>query len=208
VPLQVESLGVNLLSISAHKIYGPKGVGALYVRAGTSIEPQFHGGHHERDRRPGTENVPGIVGFGKAAELAEINREADTAGIEILRDRLEEALTRVLPAVRVNGNGSRRVANTTNLAFAGAGGEALVIALDLQGISCSTGAACSSGAVEPSHVLLAIGLSPDEARSSLRFSLGRGTTSEEIDRAIAVIFQTVERLRALSPRALNAVHAR
>jgi cysteine desulfurase len=208
VPLQVESLGVNLLSISAHKIYGPKGVGALYVRAGTSIEPQFHGGHHERDRRPGTENVPGIVGFGKAAELAEINREADTAGIEILRDRLEEALTRVLPAVRVNGNGSRRVANTTNLTFAGAGGEALVIALDLQGISCSTGAACSSGAVEPSHVLLAIGLSPDEARSSLRFSLGRGTTSEEIDRTIAIIPRTVERLRALSPRALNAVHAR
>jgi cysteine desulfurase len=208
VPLQVEGLGVNLLSISAHKIYGPKGVGALYVRAGTSIEPQFQGGHHERDRRPGTENVPGIVGFGKAAELAEINREADTAGIEILRDRLEEALTRVLPAVRVNGNGSRRVANTTNLTFAGAGGEALVIALDLQGISCSTGAACSSGAVEPSHVLLAIGLSPDEARSSLRFSLGRGTTSEEIDRTIAIIPRTVERLRALSPRALNAVHAR
>jgi len=208
VPLDVESLGVNLLSISAHKIYGPKGVGALYVRAGTSIEPQFHGGHHERDRRPGTENVPGIVGFGKAAELAEINREANEAGIEILRDRLEEALTSVLSAVRVNGNRSRRVANTTNLAFAGAGGEALLMALDLQGISCSTGAACSSGAVEPSHVLLAMGLSPDEARSSLRFSLGRGTTSDEIDRAIAVIPPTVERLRALSPRALNTVHAR
>jgi cysteine desulfurase len=199
---------VNLLSISAHKIYGPKGVGALYVRAGTSIEPQFRGGHHERDRRPGTENVPGIVGFGKAAELAGINREANEAGIEILRDRLEEALTSVLSAVRVNGNRSRRVANTTNLAFAGAGGEALLIALDLQGISCSTGAACSSGAVEPSHVLLAMGLSPDEARSSLRFSLGRGTTSDEIDRAIAIIPPTVDRLRALSPRALSTVHAR
>jgi cysteine desulfurase len=208
VPLDVESLGVNLLSISAHKIYGPKGVGALYVRAGTSIEPQFRGGHHERDRRPGTENVPGIVGFGKAAELAEINREANDAGIEILRDRLEEALTSVLSAVRVNGNRSRRVANTTNLAFAGAGGEALLIALDLQGISCSTGAACSSGAVEPSHVLLAMGLSSDEARSSLRFSLGLGTTSDEIDCAIAIIPPTVERLRALSPRALSTVHAR
>jgi cysteine desulfurase len=208
LPLDVESLGVSLLSISAHKIYGPKGVGALYVRAGTSIAPQFHGGHHERDRRPGTENVPGIVGFGKAAELAEMNRAEDAAGIEVLRDRLEETLTRVLPAVRVNGKRSRRVSNTTNLAFAGAGGEALVIALDLQGISCSTGAACSSGAVEPSHVLLAIGLSGDEARSSLRFSLGRGTTSEEIDCAIAIIPPTVERLRALSPRALNTVHTR
>jgi cysteine desulfurase len=208
LPLNVDSLGVNLLSISAHKIYGPKGVGALYVRTGTSIEPQFHGGHHERDRRPGTENVPGVVGFGKAAELAEMNRDSDAAGIEILRDRLEQTLTIALPAVRVNGSSSRRVANTANLAFAGAGGEALVIALDLQGISCSTGAACSSGAVEPSHVLLAMGLSPDEARSSLRFSLGRGTTSDEIDRAIAIIPPTVERLRALSPRASNTVHAR
>ncbi len=208
LPLDVDSLGVNLLSMSAHKIYGPKGVGALYVRTGTSIEPQFHGGHHERDRRPGTENVPGIVGFGKAAELAKLDCEADAASIENLRDRLEETLISVLPAVRVNGKGSPRVVNTTNLAFAGAGGEALVIALDLQGISCSTGAACSSGAVEPSHVLLAIGLSADEARSSLRFSLGRGTTCDEIDRAIAVIPPTVERLRALSPRALNTANVR
>jgi cysteine desulfurase len=208
LPLDVNSLGVNLLSVSAHKIYGPKGVGALYVRTGTSIEPQFHGGHHERDRRPGTENVPGIVGFGKAAELVEINRDADAAGIEMLRDRLEETLMSTLPSVRVNGKRSRRVANTTNLVFAGAGGEALVIALDLQGISCATGAACSSGAVEPSHVLLAIGLSGDEARSSLRFSLGRGTTSDEIDRATAIIPPTVERLRALSPRALSTVHIR
>jgi cysteine desulfurase len=208
LPLDVDSLGVNLLSISAHKIYGPKGVGALYVRTGTSIEPQFHGGHHERGRRPGTENVPGIVGFGKAAELAKLDCEADAASIENLRDRLEETLISVLPAVRVNGKGSPRVVNTTNLAFAGAGGEALVIALDLQGISCSTGAACSSGAVEPSHVLLAIGLSADEARSSLRFSLGRGTTCDEIDRAIAVIPPTVERLRALSPRALNTANVR
>jgi len=208
LPLDVKRLGVNFLSISAHKMYGPKGVGALYLRAGTSLEPQFHGGHHERDRRPGTENVSGIVGFGKAAELARLHRQGDALGIEILRDRLEETLMRSLPSVRVNGDRSRRVANTTNLAFAGAGGEALVIALDLQGISCSTGAACSSGAVEPSHVLLAIGLSPDEARSSLRFSLGRTTTPQEIDRAIAIIPPTVERLRALSPRAVSAVHAR
>ena len=208
MPLDVNRLGVDLLSISAHKIYGPKGVGALYVRAGTPLEPQFHGGHHERDRRPGTENVPGIVGFGKAAELARVRLATDSARIESLRDRLEEMLLNSLASVRVNGDRSRRVPNTTNLAFTAAGGEALVIALDLQGVACSTGAACSSGAVEPSHVLLAIGLSPDEARSSLRFSLGRTTTVAEIDRAADIIPPTVERLRALSPRGESAMHAR
>jgi len=207
MPLDVNRLGVDLLSVSAHKIYGPKGVGALYVRTGTPLAPQFHGGHHERDRRPGTENVSGIVGFGKAAELAKMNCEADAVRIGVFRDRMEEMLTS-LESVHVNGDRGRRVANTTNLAFAGAGGEALVIALDLQGISCSTGAACSSGAVEPSHVLLAIGLTADEARSSLRFSVGRATTSDEIDRAIAIIPPTVERLRALSPRTSAAAHAR
>ena len=208
LPLDVNRLGVDLLSISAHKIYGPKGVGALYVRAGTPLEPQFHGGHHERDRRPGTENVPGIVGFGKAAELARMRLTTDSARIESLRDRLEEMLVSSLASVRVNGDRSRRVPNTTNLAFTAAGGEALVIALDLRGVACSTGAACSSGAVEPSHVLLAIGLSPDEARSSLRFSLGRTTTAAEIDRAADIIPPAVERLRALSPRSEAAMHAR
>ena len=208
MPLDVNRLGVDLLSISAHKIYGPKGVGALYVRAGTPLEPQFHGGHHERDRRPGTENVPGIVGFGKAAELARVRLTTDSARIESLRDRLEEMLLNSLASVHVNGDRSRRIPNTTNLAFTAAGGEALVIALDLRGVACSTGAACSSGAVEPSHVLLAIGLSPDEARSSLRFSLGRTTTAAEIDRAADIIPPTVERLRALSPRSEAAMHAR
>jgi cysteine desulfurase len=207
-PLDVNRLGVDLLSISAHKIYGPKGVGVLYVRAGTPLEPQFYGGHHERDRRPGTENVPGIVGFGKAAELARVRLTTDSARIESLRDRLEEMLLNSLASVHVNGDRSRRIPNTTNLAFTAAGGEALVIALDLQGVACSTGAACSSGAVEPSHVLLAIGLSPDEARSSLRFSLGRTTTAAEIDRAADIIPPTVERLRALSPRSEAAMHAR
>ena len=208
LPFDVNRLGVDLLSISAHKIYGPKGVGALYVRAGTPLEPLFHGGHHERDRRPGTENVPGIVGFGKAAELARVRLSTDSARIQSLRDRLEEMLLNSIASVRVNGDRSRRVPNTTNLAFTAAGGEALVIALDLQGVACSTGAACSSGAVEPSHVLLAIGLSPDEARSSLRFSLGRTTTATEIDRAADIIPPTVERLRALSPRSESAMHAR
>jgi cysteine desulfurase len=206
--LDVDRLGVDLLSISAHKIYGPKGVGALYVRAGTPLEPQFYGGHHERDRRPGTENVAGIVGLGKAAEVARGNLTADILHLAILRDRLERALIGSLPAVRVNGDANRRIPNTTNLNFAGATGESLVIALDLQGVACATGAACSSGAVEPSHVLLAIGLSPDDARSSLRFSLGRATTSDEIESAIRVIPAAVEHLRALSPLSISAVNAR
>src|SRR3984885_6692226 len=204
LPLDVNRLGVVLLSISAHKIYGPKGVGALYVRAGTPLEPQFHGGHHERDRRPGTENVPGIVGLGKAAELARKNLMTDCARITSLRNRLEDTLLGACADAHVNGKRAQRVSNTSNISFHAAGGEALVIALDLQGIACSTGAACSSGAVGPSHVLMAIGLSPDEARSSLRFSLGRTTTPEEIDQVIAVIPQAVERLRALSPLSTNA----
>jgi cysteine desulfurase len=203
LPLDVTRLGVDLLSLSAHKIYGPKGVGVLYVRSDTPLEPQFRGGHHERDRRPGTENVPGIVGLGKAAELARTQLTEDAHTIGALRDHLEEALLEQLPAIRVNGNRGGRVPNTTNLLFSCTGGEALVIALDLHGIACSTGAACSSGAVEPSHVLTAIGLSPDEARSSLRFSLGRPTTGKEIDRALGIIPAVVERLRALSPRSLS-----
>jgi cysteine desulfurase len=208
LPLNINQLGVDLLSISAHKIYGPKGVGALYVRGGTPLAPQFHGGHHERDRRPGTENVPGIAGFGKAADLALANLVSEPHRITALRDRLESAILESISSVRVNGDATRRVANTTNLSFAAAGGEAMLIALDLAGVACSTGAACSSGAVEPSHVLLAIGLSPDEARSSLRFSLGRQTTAEEVDHAIAAIPTVVERLRALSPRSVAMVSTR
>ena len=203
LPLDVNRLGMDLLSISAHKIYGPKGAGALYVRTGTELEPIFHGGHHERDRRPGTENVPGIVGLGKAADLAIKNLMSDAARMAALRDKFESALLS-LPGVHINGDPHHRVANTCNLSFDAAGGEALVIALDLQGISCSTGAACSSGAVAPSHVLTAIGLSPERARSSLRFSLGRPTTPEEIDRAIEIIPAVVERLRALSPLSVHA----
>jgi cysteine desulfurase len=203
--LDVNRLGVDFLSLSAHKIYGPKGVGALYVRSGAPLEPQFRGGHHERDRRPGTENVPGIVGLGRAAELARRQLGEALESIGALRDRLEQALIEQVPTVRVNGDPSRRVPNTTNLTFSGAGGEALLIALDLEGIACSTGAACSSGAVEPSHVLTAIGLTHDEARSSLRFSLGRPTTDEEIDQALRIIPAVIERLRALSPRVSRVV---
>ena len=207
LPLDINRTGADLLSLSAHKIYGPKGVGALYVRSGTPVAPQFYGGHHERDLRPGTENVAGIAGFGKAAQLAKENLTEEAARTSALRNRLENALVGQIPSVEINGAGEHRIPNTTNLAFPGAGGEALVIALDLMGVACSTGAACSSGAVAPSHVLLAIGLSPDNARSSLRFSLGRPTTNEEIEFAIAAIPAAVSRLRSLSPKYSNAVAA-
>jgi cysteine desulfurase len=203
ISIDVQRLGVDLLSISGHKLCGPKGVGALYVRSGVELGSLFYGGHHERDRRPGTENVPGIVGLGTGARLAMENLEADAARIAALRDRFESAILGGLSGVAVNGSVERRVANTCNLSFKAAGGEALVIALDLQGVMCSSGAACSSGAVEPSHVLTAIGLSADQARSSLRFILGRPTTEEEIDEAIRIIPPVVNRLRALSP--LNVV---
>ena len=208
VSLDVDRLGVDLLSISAHKFYGPKGVGALYVRTGTPLAPRFFGGHAERDRRPGTENVPGIVGIGKAADLARNLLAEDAGRIGALRDRLERGLLESVPLARVNGDRSHRVPNTISMSFPGAGGEALLISLDLQGIACSTGAACSSGSTEPSHVLLALGLAREEARSTLRFSLGRPTTAEEIDHAMSVIPAVVERIRALSPREPQVAAAR
>jgi cysteine desulfurase len=199
LPIAVESLGADLLAISAHKLRGPKGVGALYVGKGTRLHPIFYGGHHERDRRPGTENVPGIVGLGRAAELARADLAADAARVGALRDHLEvELLTRV-PHAHANGARAARTPTTTNITFPFVEGEALVIALDLKGVACSTGAACSSGAVEPSHVLTAIGLPAEEARASLRFSLGHDTTREEIDYAVSVVPGAVEHLRQLSP---------
>ncbi|MFQ5777894.1 MAG: cysteine desulfurase NifS [Terriglobia bacterium] len=199
LPVNVAELGVDLLSLSAHKIYGPKGVGALYVRRGCRLKPLFFGGHHERDRRPGTENVTGIVGLGAAAELARKRLEEDAGRVAALRDELERKVLSRVPDVGVNGDLKRRTSNTTNLYFDFVEGEPLVIALDLKGVACSTGAACSAGAVEPSHVLTAIGLSPERARASLRFSLGRTTSREDIDYVIEVLPGVVERLRQLSP---------
>ncbi len=199
LPVDVRALGVDLLSLSAHKIYGPKGVGALYVRRGTRLRPLLFGGHHERDRRPGTENVAGIVGLGAAAELARAHLEEEARRISSLRDELEARILARVPACAVNGDPARRVPNTTNIHFDYVEGEALVIALDLKGVACSTGAACSSGAVEPSHVLTAIGLPPERARASLRFSLGRGTTREDIEYASEILPGVVEHLRELSP---------
>ncbi|HKT46181.1 MAG TPA: cysteine desulfurase family protein, partial [Candidatus Acidoferrales bacterium] len=199
IPLDVNELGVDLLSLSAHKFYGPKGVGALFVRSGTKLRQFLFGGHHQRGFRPGTENVPGIVGMGKAAEIAHQLLAEDAQRISTLRDRLEHGLLAQVPDARVNAGGAPRTPNTSNISFAGIEGEALVIALDLRGIAVSTGAACSSGAVDPSHVLTAIGLSASEARSSIRFSLGRGTTEAEIDSVLRAVPEAVAQLRQLSP---------
>ena len=199
IPIDVNALQIDLLSLSAHKMYGPKGVGALYIRSGTPLRQFLFGGHHQRGARPGTENVAGIVGFGKAAELAATFLAHHTVRICALRDDLERGLLQRVPQSRVNAALAPRIPNTTNILFPGVDGEALLIALDLKGLSCSTGAACSSGAVEPSHVLTAIGLTAAEARSSLRFSLGRPTTRQEIDTALQVIPQAVEQLREISP---------
>jgi cysteine desulfurase len=199
VRIDVNALRMDLLSLSGHKFYAPKGIGALYIRGGTRLQQLLYGGHHQRGFRPGTENVAGIVGMGKAAELARKSLAEDAARISALRDRLEQGLLSRVPHSRANGARAPRTPNTTNILYSGIEGEALVIALDLKGLACSTGAACSSGAVEPSHVLTAIGLSPDEARSSLRFSLGRHTTADEIDFALQIVPAAVEQLRELSP---------
>ncbi len=199
IPIDVNAQNIDLLSLSGHKLYAPKGVGALYVRTGTRLRQLLYGGHHQRGFRPGTENVAGIVGLGKAAEIARNSLASDSQRISTLRDKLERGLLERVPHVRVNGGLAPRTPNTTNIMFAGIEGEALVIALDLKGLACSVGAACSSGAVEPSHVLTAIGLSQEEAKSSLRFSLGRHTTESEIDFALEVIPAAVTQLRAISP---------
>jgi cysteine desulfurase len=199
IPIDVNALNVDLLSLSGHKLYAPKGIGALYVRSGTRLKQLLYGGHHQRGFRPGTENVAGIVGLGKAAEIARGSLASDAQRVSGLRGILERGLLQRVPQIRVTGAAAPRTPNTTNIMFAGIEGEALVIALDLKGLACSVGAACSSGAVEPSHVLTAIGLSQEEAKSSLRFSLGRHTTESEIDFALEVIPAAVAQLRALSP---------
>lgn len=199
IEVDVQALQLDLLSISAHKLYGPKGVGALYIRGGTRLRQFLYGGHHQRGFRPGTENVAGIVGLGKAAEIARNSLRGDGARVAGLRGRLEQGLLARIPDCRAHGAGAPRTPNTSNITFSGIEGEALVIALDLKGLACSTGAACSSGAVEPSHVLTAIGLPAADARASVRFSLGRHTTPEEIDAALEIVPAAVGQLRRLSP---------
>jgi cysteine desulfurase len=200
VPLDVSRIGCDLLSISGHKMHAPQGIGALYVRKGTLLQPMLFGGSHERSRRAGTENVPGIVALGKAAEIArEALERGDLAQVSALRDRIERTVLAEVDAAGVNGEGAPRVPNTTNVHFDYIEGEALVIALDLKGLAVSTGAACSSGAIEASHVLTAMGLPSDRARASLRFSLGKQNTSDDVDFALSLVPQTVARLRELSP---------
>jgi cysteine desulfurase len=205
IPVDVNALGVDLYSMSGHKIYAPKGVGVLFVRKGTRMTPISFGGHHERERRPGTENVPGAVALGRAAESAAESLQANALGMAALRDRLEAGILDRISGTGVNGARDRRTPNTSNIYFDGIEGESLVIALDLRGFAVSTGAACSSGAVEPSHVLTAIGLSPDRARSSIRFSLGRSNTIEQVDALISAVEDSVRHLRKISP--VSQVHA-
>ncbi len=204
IPFDVRRFGCHLCSISAHKVHGPKGVGAMYARRGTPLEPLLTGGSHERRQRAGTENVAGIVGLGKAVELAMQSLEDSTVKrVAALRDRLETELL-VIPGTGVNGASAPRVANTTNIHFEQLEGEALVIALDLKGVAVSGGSACQSGSTEPSHVLMAMGLDKNAARASLRFSLMKTTTDADIDHVLRVVPQAVEHLRALAPEAVGS----
>ena len=200
VPIDVKRIGCDALSISGHKMHAPQGVGALYVRKGTRLQPLFYGGRHERSRRAGTENVPGIVALGKAAELAMLGFErSDDRSMSALRDRLQQGILAQVEEASVNGDGAPRVPNTSNIYFDHIEGESMVISLDLKGLAVSTGAACSSGAIEPSHVLMAMGLRADRARASIRFSLGKQNTAEDVDIALALVPEIVARLRELSP---------
>ena len=199
LPVKVAELGVDLYSLSGHKFYAPKGVGAMYVRKGTRLAPMIHGGHHEHNLRAGTENVPGAVGLGRAAQWIMDEGPNEWMREAALRDRLEQGLLDRIPDSHVNGAGAPRTPNTTNLRFDGIDSDALLIALDLKGFAVSSGSACSSGATEPSHVLTAIGLTHDQARSSLRFSLGRSNSVEEVDALIGAVAECVMHLRKLAP---------
>lgn len=195
LPVNVNALGCDLLSLSAHKFYGPKGVGVLYVRRGVPLEPLIHGGGQEQERRAGTENVAGIVGLARALELALSDREARVEYVAKLRERLEEGLLRRIDGIRVNGAGAARLPGHLNVSIEGIEGESLLLNLDMMGIEASSGSACTSGSLEPSHVLLAMGRSRQEALGSVRFSLGKGNTAAEVDRVVDAVAQIVDRLR-------------
>ncbi len=199
IPVKVDELGVDLLAMSAHKLYGPKGIGALYVRRGTRITPFMHGGGQERGRRASTENVPAIVGFGKAAEMAEREIDREVKRLVSLRDRFIQGLFERITQIHLNGHPSKRLPGNVNVSIEFVEGESILISLDLEGIVVSTGSACSSNALEPSHVLLALGLPGELPRCSLRFSLGRGTTEEDIGRVLEVLPRIVTKLRSISP---------
>jgi cysteine desulfurase len=199
IPVDVKKLKVDLYSISAHKIHGPKGVGALFIKKGSVLKPLLTGGGHERNRRSGTENVAGIVGFGVAAKMAREGLSSEMTRVKELRDRLEYGLKKNIDLIRINAENAPRLPNTSNIMVDYAEGEGLVISLDLKGIAASTGSACSSGSLEPSHVLTAIGKTPDEAHGSLRFSLNSMNTVQDVDYVVEVLPRIVDRLRELSP---------
>ena len=199
IPVDVNELGVDLLSMSAHKLYGPKGAGALYIRKGTKLVAFMHGGEQERRRRASTENVPGIVGFGKAVELAQQEMSEEAERLTYLRDQLIKGLLERIDHIRLNGHPLKRLPNNINVSVDYVEGESMLLNLDLEGICASTGSACSSSSLESSHVLLALGLSPEQAHGSLRFTLGKWTNEEEIGRVLEVLPQIVAKLRAMSP---------
>jgi cysteine desulfurase len=199
IPLSVDELGVDLMSMSAHKLYGPKGVGALYVRRGTRIEPLVRGGHHERNRRAGTENVPGIVGFGKAIEIAAADMEEEGKRLWNLTEKLKTGLQNQLEYVYANSHPTQRLPATMNLSFDFLEGESIVLNLDMKGVAVSTGSACTSGSLEPSHVLMALGLPPATAQGAIRFSLGRSNTEADVDYILEELPPIIRRLRAMSP---------
>jgi cysteine desulfurase len=199
IPVDVSELGVDLLSMSAHKLYGPKGVGALYIRKGTKLVTFMHGGEQERRRRASTENVPGIVGFGKAAELAQQEMSEEAERLTYLRDQLIKDLLEQIDHTRLNGHPIMRLPNNVNVSVDYVEGESMVLNLDLEGIYASTGSACSSSSLEPSHVLLAMGLAHEQAHGSLRFTLGKWTTEEELAQVLDILPRIVAKLRAMSP---------
>jgi cysteine desulfurase len=200
IPVNVDEIGAGLLSISAHKIYGPKGVGALYIRKGTSWRQSlFHGGAQERLRRAGTENIPGIIGLGKAAELAAENMEEESSRLTRLRDRVIEGITRLIPHVQLTGHPVLRLPNHASFIFEYIEGESMLLHLDMEGVAASSGSACTSGSLEPSHVLLAIGIPPELAHGNLRVTLGKDNTEEDVDYFLEKLVPIVEKLRAISP---------
>lgn len=199
VPVDVRDLDVDFLSMSAHKIYGPKGVGAVYIRKGIKIDSLIHGGHHEKNRRAGTENVAGIVGFGKDAELAQKELETERKRLTELRDILFHEISAKIENVKLNGHPSFRLPNTLNVSFAYIEGESIIISLDLEGVAVSTGSACTSGTLEPSHVLMAMRVPPELIQGSVRFSLGRINTVEDVNYVVGVLPPIIERLRKMSP---------
>ena len=199
IPINVNDLGVDMLSFSAHKIYGPKGVGALYIRKGTKVEPLIRGGHHERNRRGGTENVPGIVGFGKAVEIASSDMEQESKRLWSLTEKLKDGLLEKIDYTYANSHPMRRLPNTMNISFDFVEGESILLNLDMRGVAISTGSACTSGSLEPSHVLTALGVCAATAQGAIRFSLGRSNIEEDIDFLIDELPSIITKLRAMSP---------